>query len=115
MIPADGGDEQQVASDPSPPIGWSADSETVAFDAQGGISLVPASGGDTQVLAPDIHAPGDWSPDGKTIAGSEGAHIRLVDVASATSPTPAPHRRASARSSTPLDGGTSRSRPTAGS
>ena len=34
VVPADGGDEEQLASDRAPPIGWSPDSETVAFDAQ---------------------------------------------------------------------------------
>ena len=80
VVPADGGDAA-VGARLSGPLGWSPDSETVAFDTLGGISLVPADGGDAEVLAPRVHAPGDWSPDGTTIAGTGGGHLRFVDVA----------------------------------
>jgi Tol biopolymer transport system component len=71
----DGSQSTRLASvgESGAPPSWSPDGETIAYEADGAISVVPAGGGQPATLATEGRAP-VWSPDGTSVAfGTQGA------------------------------------------
>jgi Tol biopolymer transport system component len=76
---ADGSQPTRLASvgESWAPPSWSPDGSTIAYEADGAVSVVPAGGGQSTTLATEGRAP-VWSPDGTTVAFGTQSAIFVV-------------------------------------
>ncbi len=81
LIPAEGGEPVRVTDFGANPS-WSPDSQTLAFDWDGGVYLVPYSGGEPRLLTAGTSATPHtvWSPDGSRIVFWNRTHGDLLSM-----------------------------------